>query len=272
MKVLYDERIIDEAEFSLPFHNRAWRYGDGIFETMTLQNGEIWHWPQHWQRLTNAMSVLGLVWGKVKNQQSFAKEIKRLIEQEQIKNGIVKIYVWRSGGGKYLPATDIAEYCIAAGSSGKVNHKKIVSLAGFCTQVQNVASPYSHFKRLNSLHYVLAAREMKAYNWDEIILCDYDDNISEALYSNVFWCKDDQFYTPSLGTGCIEGTFRSAFIHYLKKSGVLIHEVKSKPGHLLNADSVFTTNASGIQIIERIGERTFGPPPVVDDYLDELMN
>jgi 4-amino-4-deoxychorismate lyase len=272
MKVLYDERIIDEAEFSLPFSSRAWRYGDGIFETMTLRNGEIWHWPLHWQRLSNAMSVLGLIWNKEMTWQNFTKEIEYLLDQEKIVDGVVKIYVWRSGGGKYKPDTDLAEYCIAAESINHMDHKKTVPLAGFCTQVQNMPSPYSHFKRLNSLHYVLAAREMKAHGWGEIILCDYDDNVSEALYSNIFWYTKGRFYTPSLGTGCIEGTFRSAFIQYLKKSGIPVDEVKSKPGHMLSADSVFTTNAGGVQIIKQIGGHTFDMPPVVDDYLNELVN
>lgn len=267
MKVLYKERILNKEAFALPFDNRAWRYGDGFFETMRLVNGHVYHLEHHWNRMNKAMKVLGLMWQDQYQWANFCKHIDLLVEKSSLSEGNIKVYVWRSGAGKYTPQTDLADFCMSIEPLSQKPANTMISRAGFCTTVHNVHSLYSGFKKLSSIHYVLAAREMKIKEWQEIIILDVEGHISEALASNIFWCIDGKLYTPDLSTGCVEGTFRSGFLNYAQEQGWRIEEVKAKPEVLRQAQHVFTTNANGVRHFEQIGDNTFSVYQQASDYM-----
>jgi len=95
--------------------------------------------------------------------------------------------------------------------------------------------------------------------FDDLILMDREGHVSECISSNVFWVKDNTYYTPSLRSGCIGGVMRNYIIDQLKESGVKLKKVMAKKHDLLNADAVFSTNVTGISVIRSIDNVTFSP-------------
>lgn len=108
--------------------------------------------------------------------------------------------------------------------------------------------------------YVKAGLEMKQRALDEILITDADGNISEASSSNVFWVKDNQLFTPSLETGCIDGVRRRWIIDQMQKSDKPVQQVKAQLAELSNADYIFTSNATGINFIGTLDGKEFMTP------------
>ena len=57
-KCIYNGHLISMYEPAISFSNRAFRYGDSVFESIRLMKGKIMLLPLHIQRLKLAMTSL----------------------------------------------------------------------------------------------------------------------------------------------------------------------------------------------------------------------
>ena len=57
-KCIYNGHLISQYEPAISFSNRAFRYGDSVFESIRLMKGKIMLLPSHIQRLKLAMTSL----------------------------------------------------------------------------------------------------------------------------------------------------------------------------------------------------------------------
>ena len=105
---------------------------------------------------------------------------------------------------------------------------------------------------------------------DEIIICDYRGYISETLSANIFWKKDNNYYTPTIDTGCIEGIMRNWLIENLRSRRFTISEVQVKSTELLTADAVFTVNALGLKHILSIEKHHFSIDTIAAELIESI--
>ena len=93
--------LINADAYALKSGNRGHLYGDGLFESIRVFNGELINFSNHYNRLINGMIVL-----KMKCQSSFTEEFLRvqiiqLIEQNNIiEGGKIRLSVDRKQGGR----------------------------------------------------------------------------------------------------------------------------------------------------------------------------
>lgn len=252
MKAIFNSREIDTSKPLIFSSNRAFCYGDGLFETIVTGQGRIDLLKFHLQRLTKGCHALGIELPSLLSEAYIRASIAQLSELNGLKDPIrAKLIVWRNVGGLYSPENDSSSFYLECKESQKPmiqGQEKI----GFCNSFHNQYSPISFVKTTNALHYVMAGKEMKAQKWDDIILTDVKGNVSETHISNLFWYKKDKFYTPSLSTGCVEGVMRNYLIKGLRNLGQQVQEVETTPSELKEAELLFSTNASGISIFKSL--------------------
>ncbi len=257
MKAIYDHKTIDIDNFRPAYDDRGFQYGDGFFETMIVINGHISLFDYHYQRILDALTVLDMeIEGGITSNylQELIHKLSGFNDCSRSARG--KLIVWRQKGGYYEPQSGKAHYLLTAES---YNPKKnqIIERTGFCESVQNYPSPFSFFKRLSSLQYVMAGLEKRSKEKNDLILCDYNDNVSEMLQSNIFWIKGKRFYTPSLETGCIRGIMRSYLIDLLPSKGLEVHEVEMNKSILARADHIFSCNVTGLYPVIAVEDMNF---------------
>lgn len=238
--------------------NRAFLFADGLFETMVFSNGKIRYGKLHFERLFEGCKVLGLSPESVTSIDTLNQFLVRQFGENCTLR--VRWNVYRSGQGKYTPQTDSIEESIQIQSFSPAPSTK--HSAYFHKEIFLNHSPWSHCKTLNALTYVMANRDRAIIGMDEVILLNYDKYVSEAGAANIFWCKDDVFYTPSLATGCISGIGRRIVIEDLKSRNIEIKEGFFEKEVLFDADSVFVSNVTGISYLsnlegEMLGQQTF---------------
>lgn len=258
MSVNYNGKYIS-GQINLSLNDRALQYGDGVFETILAEDGKLHHLNLHWQRLMKACAALQLIIPDSLNEQYLNESYLQLAEE----NGLIgkvrlKLIVWRKDGGLFTPITNKANFLIKAET---YNVSRVVKEnAGWAERVKLYEHPFSSFKTLNCLPYIMAGLEREQRKLDELILLDTSGAISECSSSNIFWSTNKEFFTPSLDTGCIEGVMRSVIIEKIRAKKYKLNIGKFLPEELIKAEYVFCSNVTGIYHILKLGECRYGVP------------
>lgn len=223
--------------------NRAFLYGDGLFETLRFQNQGIALWPYHYRRLSQGLQQL-----QMPLQMDADTLYFWLLQQISHPNSPqrLRLTAYRSGGGRYTPQQNKAalqlqiEDCPALPSEA-VKVEGITGLAPAFLAL--AASPLSPFKSLNALPYVLAAQYRQSQDWVHIFLCNTEGYLAEASAYNLFWQKDNRLFTPSLASGCVAGVLRQWSIKQFKTAGYEVEEGLYPPSVLKEAEAIWLCNA-----------------------------
>src|SRR4051812_24342624 len=101
--LLHNAKLIKENEFTLNADNRAFLYGDGLFETIIVINNEILYAEDHFERLSSGMRALFIELPKSFSLDSFKNEILKLCNTFTEKSLRIKFQIWRKPGGLYAP-------------------------------------------------------------------------------------------------------------------------------------------------------------------------
>ena len=91
---------------------------------------------------------------------------------------------------------------------------------------------------------MLAGLHKQQHGYDEVILLDQRGYVAECVASSLFWQKDNQWFTPSLDTGCIDGILRRQLLRTWP-----VQEGLFRPDDVFGADSVFCANVAGVQAL-----------------------
>ena len=108
-----------------------------------------------------------------------------------------------------------------------------------------------------------ALLEARSRGFDNCIVCDVAGNVAELANSNVFMAKDGVVFTPIPNGTFLAGITRMRTIKLLRADGVTVNETVLRYRDFETADEIFATgNASKIQPVTRIGERSLQPGPL----------
>jgi branched-chain amino acid aminotransferase/4-amino-4-deoxychorismate lyase len=256
MKAIYNGKLIDYSQIKLRGDDRGFRYGDGLFETMAVVHGGVRFLKKHFERIERGADVLDFDMSILNFGQLFS-HCQSLIKDNGIdRHGKMKLYVWRRSGGLYQPEGRDINYMLSV-EQASLSFPAMIESVGFSEKVVNFPTLFSSLKTMSALKYVVAGLEKHDNNFDEIIIKDQHGYVSETLYSNIFTKSNDRYFTPPVSTGCVEGVMRNWFIEKLLDQGYIVEEKCMSEAELLQAESVFTTNALGIRHILKIGDVDF---------------
>lgn len=242
--ISYDGVIMDESSLRYGASNRSFRYGDGVFETMRYEAGELFFIDDHFERLISGMYALGLD-TTLLNPLQICEDIHALCAEKSLTSARIRLSIFRTEGGTYRPETDqfhtiiIAEE-IAAG--GYVFNQKGLRI-GLFSEIRKPVNTLSGVKSANALIYVLAARHARDNSWDDALLLNENGRICEACSSNVFIVlPDKRILTPPVSEGILPGVMRKNLISWLNENGKEVEEVILLPEDFYRAEEVFLTN------------------------------
>lgn len=203
--------------------NRAFRYGDGLFETMRFDGERIPLLFLHLERLQAGMTALGLTSPGHWNPVFFEDEVTKITTPGQAAR--VRLAVFRSGEGFYTPESDLAEYVIENQIFTPKSPPEPIPRSGFIPEISLSPGQLSAFKTSNGLPYVLASRIRQQRCWQEGLLLNQAGRIADGCHSNLFLVKGDTLVTPPVSEGPIAGVMRSVILHMAQVKG-LRHEVR----------------------------------------------
>lgn len=236
--------------------NRAFRYGDALFETIRMRNGRIPFLDYHWARLQAGMSLLGINIPVDWSEAFWQEQIDDLGRRNKVfKEARIRLSIYRADGGRYTPLQDDPFFLLeleAMPEDSFVLNEKGLSISLF-TDVPKHTGPLSALKSANSIPYVLAGKAAKKQGTDDCLILNEHVRLVEAIASNLFIVKDNKILTPSLNEGCIAGVMRQVI-----KNQVMVLETPLLPEILLEADEIFLSNAlRGVQWVGSYGKKRY---------------
>lgn len=248
---IFNGHLISVYEPAISFTNRAFRYGDALFETIRLANGKIMFLSDHITRLKLGMTVLRMNLPAEFKTENFKELIMELLIQNNLKdNARIRLTVFRNEGGFYAPETNDISFLIeteAIENKGyQLNQKGL--WVDIYTDMRKQINKLSNIKSTNALFYVMAGLAKQSMNLDECLLINENSNICESISSNVFVVKNGTLFTPPLNDGCVAGIMRKHVLNLAHQHKILYFENHITMNTLMNGDELFLTNSiKGIQ-------------------------
>ena len=225
------EFVADENAV-VSIHDRGFKFGDGIFETIRLENGGLYNFDFHLNRIRN-----GLEFFKLKFDPSGLKKIcLELAEKNDTKKGFVRIAISRGKGSKgYMPIESTPTLVIESTAFGDLITQGKLSISSY------KAPAFAPCKTMNSAVYSLSLLEASERGCQNSVLTDTNGYICECASGNIFWVRNNVLFTPEDGLAFISGSIRSK-IFSLYNSQIVTG--KFKVSSLSDADEVFMTNVN----------------------------
>ena len=248
----------EETELHLDVRtNRAFRYGDGFFETIRFENNRMPLFKYHLQRIEASNKFFKF------DPSTFSfTEIETLIGQtfqlNKIESGIARVTFFRSGEGRYTPLRNEMHFLIEVTEQSFGSYFSLLKEVGLSTQTVLHAHAFSHLKTLNALPYVFAAMEAKEKQWNECLLPNTENEIAEGTWSSLVWLEEDQLFTPPLSSGCVNSTLKNVLKEMLQTQGKVLNEKACQLSNLHAAQEIWLLNATrGIQAVSHFQDKSY---------------
>ena len=243
---------------NLTSENRAFKYGDAIFETVKVIPHKVIFWEDHYFRLMSSMRML-----RMKIPMEFTLEfleneiLKTVAVQENAISFRVRLNIFRKDGGFYTPKTNKIDFSIQV-YENLYQTKDSYSLDVF-KDFYNYSGLLSTVKTNNRMLNTLASIFAEENDLDNCILLNEKKGVVEVTNGNIFIVKGTVIKTPALDQGCIKGIIRSKVIEIvLKNNDFTIEETSISPFEIQKADEVFITNAIiGVQSVSSYKKKQF---------------
>lgn len=252
---IFNGHVISLYEPAVSFSNRAFRYGDSIFESIRLANGKVMFLKDHITRLKLGMTVMRMNFPAEFNTENIEALIKLLLAKNHLgRDARIRLTVMRNEGGFYTPETNDISFLIEAeplDAEGYVLNQKGLWVDIY-TDMKKQLNKLANIKSGNALFYVMAGLAKTSMKLDDCFLINENGSICEAISSNIFVVKNGALYTPPLTEGCVDGIMRKQIMKLATANKILTFEMPITINSLMNGDEVFLTNS--IQGIKWVGQ------------------
>lgn len=232
------------AEDAVPAHTmaRAWRYGDGGFETLFFNGSEVPLYEYHLRRAMRHAQLLGIDI-RFPEKWEFESVAQRLCRENRIAGAARCRLVWfRESGGQYLPEKNTGIWLAEVLPFDPATVKRIQQ-AIFYEEQPLVYGKFSPFKKLGATVYVDAARYAKQHGADEALLLNTQGRVAETISANLLLRAGDHFWAPPLTDGGVEGVMLTYLSEHLPTWGYIFERRSFTPAELDDMDEILSANA-----------------------------
>jgi len=239
--------LLPDAQNIFKSGNRAFLYGDQLFETIRFHDGKLLFWEEHYFRMMGGACMLRMEIPQHLNIEFLENEIIKTLKASNLFecNSRVRLSLYRSDGRFYLPTSRLLEYLIEVDKL--IEEPLSLNNSGLVIDVfhdhYKPNQTISNIKGGNSLVSVLSSIFADENDLNEAIILNLESNICETTASNIFIVTDKHLMTPPLSSGCVNGIVRKQIIENASLWGYSIEEKNMKTFDLIRADEVFLTNS-----------------------------
>jgi len=240
--VSFNHQLLPAENAFLSANSSAALYGKGVFTTVAIYNSKPFLWEKHWQRLTENSQKIGIDLSGFA-EATIRSSLLEIVDENKFIRGRARITVFDESASSVWQINPSSKTNLLIQTADFREPKNKLNLTVSPFRV-NSTSPLVGVKSCNYLENILAFEDAKARGFDEAIRLNERGEIVSACLANVFWKKNGAIYTPSLQTGCLNGTTRSFVLE-----NFFVEEKKAELIELKEANEIFLTSA-GIGIVK----------------------
>lgn len=259
----------------VPATDAGFLLGDGVFETIRVEGGQLLGAADHFARLARGVRVLEIPY-KVDSEHLLALS-HQVLDANGRTEARLRITVTRGAlrGNPIAESEGEPTEVIAAAplppdplEDGRTGWSALLA-----PNPRNERSPAAAIKCTSYIESLLARRVAQRAEFDEAIVLNTRGTIAEASMANLFLVSGGELRTPPVEDGALPGTMRARVLRAARRLEIPTHEETLSVEELFAADEVFLTNAM-IQIVplERLGERMLSVPEAKRSVAQRLLH
>ena len=253
---------------TIPADDRAVQYGDGLFETVAIRDGEPRLWDYHVERLSTGAARLGLV---SPSEPALRSGLVAALAQSRPARTrcLAKIVLTAGRGPRGYARSPDAETTVLTGIADAAElpascYRDGVDLR-VCRTRLAVQPQLAGMKTLNRLEQVLARNEWSDDATFEGLTLDTADRLICGTMSNLFLITGQGLVTPALTRCGVAGVMRRHVLTLLDSTGTDCQVRDVGVDELWSSDGVFISNSQfGILPVRRCGKHSW---PLQDAFL-----
>ena len=190
MKIWLNDQICDSQVIDLD--SDGWPEGDGVFETIRTENGEVFELARHMRRAATAAKKFEI---KLPGEEEIRKAIAALLTAEPHRLGRLRLLFSKDW---FVAVHQSYVEILVPAKLNVIDESRLVDPIAFKT------FPYGHRTGLLQL----AQRD----GFDEIICVNERGEVTEGAVSNFLFCIDGDWVTTPLSAGVLPGVQRAIVI------------------------------------------------------------
>lgn len=215
----------------IDIENRGLAYGDGLFTTAKIIDGQIQYLSSHVQRLLVGCEKLALI---APSTVELTEQLSQVVKSYDL--AVLKVIITASSGGRgYARSTNPkSELIIMVHDYPK--HYDELAIEGITLgnshQKMGINPMLSGLKHLNRLEQVLLRQELANSKEDDLVVTNIHNEVIEATSANLFFWLDGKLCTPDVTSSGVNGIMRQTILQkypetLIKK--VTLAELASSP-------------------------------------------
>lgn len=251
--------------------DRSFLYGDGVFTSIAVNQGQPLFLKQHLARLAADCQTL-----KITNipLQKIEKQI--LSTAHEVDQAIIRLTISRSSGSRgYLCVDPEPIYWLSIDDWPlRIEHYRQQGInVRYCEQRLALDRQLAGVKHCNRLKQVIARNEWTTENFQEGLMLDTQDNVIEGTMSNLFIIENHSVLTPDLTFSGVAGIMRNRIIGMLQHMNVPIVVTVLSRQQIAKADALFVSNSViGIWPINQLESHHFNRHPLLQRIQEQLQD
>lgn len=252
MKVWFGGQVVAAEQVHVAVTDRGFTLGDGLFETIKVQNGVPLRLDAHWRRLEEGARLLRLTLPL--DRDAAAAAIADVLAANSLTDAALRLTVSRGPGQRGLlpPIPCSPTVVLTAGPQPPaLGPARVVVVESVR---RNPFSPLARVKALSYLDNVLARLEAEERGADDALLLNTEGRLAETTIANLFVVAGDgAVLTPPVAEGALPGVRRAELITLL---GAV--ERPLSLDDLYSAREAFLTNALSIRPLVAVDSHPIG--------------
>ena len=195
----------------IDIESRGLAYGDGLFTTVKIIDGNVQYLAQHIERLTHGCAKLGI---STPSSSHLKKQLTLVAKNHEL--AVLKVIITaRSGGRGYTRATENAHDVIMMVFDYPKQYDRQAQSGisvGISQQKIGINPMLNGLKHLNRLEQVLLKQELLTKDVDDLLVTNIHNEVIEATSANVFFFINKKWYTPDISQSGVNGIIRQAIL------------------------------------------------------------
>jgi branched-chain amino acid aminotransferase len=272
-KIWFNNELCEWQDARVHIISHGMHYASLVFEGLRVYNTKIFKLEEHTERLFNSAKILDMKIPYSFNE--IIKATKKLVSDQNIKNGYIRPFVWRGSEMMGVSAQNTKINVAIAIWDWPTYFNPELKLKGIKLNISKWQRPPQNSSPWESkaagLYMIctLSKHQAEKEGYTDSLMLDHEGNIAEATSANIFF-KDEknELHTP-IPDSFLNGITRKTVIDLAESKNIKIHERKISPSELPSFKGCFITGtAAEITPVGNINDNNFE----VCDLIKDLSN
>ena len=247
-KIWFNNELCEWQDARVHVISHGMHYASLVFEGLRVYNSKIFKLEEHTERLFKSAKILDMKIPYSYNE--IIEATKKLVSDQNIKNGYIRPFVWRGSEMMGVSAQKTKINVAIAIWDWPTYFDPNLKLKGIKLNISRWQRPPQNSSPWESkaagLYMIctLSKHQAEKEGYTDSLMLDHEGNIAEATSANIFF-KDEnnELHTP-IPDSFLDGITRKTVIDLAKSKNIKIHERKISPDELPNFKGCFITGTA----------------------------